>query len=219
MTTHPKPQHPQQHVTHRSGPPHTGGGSGTGTGTGSTMPYGCVEVGDIFRTIPHTASQAEINQLTYLNEQNRRIYVAINWILTNDFGFAPMPDKSSDFCSAKVNPADRARFASIQGLMIADNWTDPSLGKSDPQDGDTVIPDPNPPPPDPNASILVASRFKNALVMAVQEYSQRYALFQMVYNHLVDEARRQQPPINASTTAPDTSTTTPAPATPAGTQL
>jgi hypothetical protein len=181
------------------------GGAGTGgtggTGGGGAMPVGCVEVGDIYRTIPGTASQAEIAQLTYLNEQNRRIYVAINWILTNDFGFTAMPAASSDFCSASVSPTDKGRFASIQGLMLADNWLDPSLGKSDPQDGDTVIHDPNPTPPDPNATILIASRFNDAVVMAVQEYSQRSALFQTVFNQLVAEAQQQQPPISTGPAA------------------
>jgi hypothetical protein len=144
----------------------------------------CVEVGDIYRTVDPSLPKDEQAQITAQNAVNRRIYLAIAHILKQDFDVQNLPADPAAFCQLPDTNPDKARYAAIHGLMLADNYSDPSMGKTTEADGDDSVPDPA-----TGEVIVIAKRFSDAVVLAVQEYTQRSKLFHTVFGFLQDEAR------------------------------
>ena len=145
----------------------------------------CIEVGDIYRTYPAGATDDEKAQIDSDNADHRKLYFALVYLLRQDFDFQGLPDKPENFCSnntSGLSSGDQARYAAIHGLMLADNWTDPSLGKTDATEGDQSIVDPD------GNTLIIAKRFADVVVEAVQEYTQRSVLFQKVFGFLQNEA-------------------------------
>ena len=151
----------------------------------------CEEYPDIFRKPPPGASTSEVTRIHAQNEEQNRLYQAIRYLLENDFGIRGLPALSRDFPGSLYDD-EKARFLAVYGLLCADKYTDPSLGKdkqaSDDQvfEADDLLGRRRP--------VIIARRFADAVVRSVQEYTARAELFKKVFTYLKQEGRSSTPP-------------------------
>jgi len=153
----------------------------------------CEEFPDIHRKIPSTATPDLRRQMEAENEAAGRVYRAVRYILIHDFEFRRgMPEKPEAFPGSELTDHEKAKFVSIYGLLRADNWNDPSLAKDAPTGDDFVIHD------DHHRPLVVARKFADAVVGAVQEYTARANLFYKVFNFLKESGSPAPPPASSA---------------------
>jgi hypothetical protein len=142
----------------------------------------CAKFPDIFEDIPDHARRDERERIEAANKQHERLYRAVRYILIHNFGLKDgVPVNPRDFAgSPNLTQNERARFAGVYGQILADNWTDPSLGRQFKVDGDLEVPGPD----GKDDVILVSRRFVDATVSAVQEYAANTELFHKVFGFM-----------------------------------
>jgi hypothetical protein len=139
----------------------------------------CPKFPDIFESL-QGVPEGKKEEVRQRNEQRERVYRAVRHLLKEHFGFDDgAPPEPRQFPSARMNEAQIARFTAVYGQMVADNWTDPSLGRPVPGTDDIEIDGGSNSP-----RIVVARRFIDAVVEAVQDYTANADLFKKVYGFL-----------------------------------
>jgi hypothetical protein len=138
----------------------------------------CLEFPDIYETPPKQGpDQARIEKL---NAQRARLYRAVRYILNENFGFRDgVPADPSHFPGSRLNASETARFCAVYGQLLAENWTDPSLGRQVPADGDLLV-------GSGDTAIIVTRRFVEAVVDAVKNHAANAQLFLNVFGFLRD---------------------------------
>jgi hypothetical protein len=137
---------------------------------------------DIYQPVPKDA--ANRGDIEAANAAHARLYHAVRWLLIHDFsGTDKIPLDPRDF-PGTAPAREVARFASVYGLLLADDW-DPAMGQSGWVD------------PFQQSDPQYDGRFVAALVGAVQEYTTSAGLFEKVLEFL----RVQGPPGGALASA------------------
>jgi hypothetical protein len=151
-------------------------------------PSTCTYFQDLYQRPPDDATADEKAVIDAANGRREKVYRAIRYILINDFGVtSDVPEQPKDF-PGNLTATQQAQFAAIFGIMAADNYTSPSLGRDKPTSDDTVIPAN---PPVFTDTVIVARRFAYAVVSAMQEYTAQARLFNTVFTFLVNEGTPQ----------------------------
>lgn len=148
----------------------------------------CVEYPDIFRRTPDNATAAQREAIARENEVHEILYKAVAHILKTDFGMSSVPFAPSDF-PGRLSADEQTRFVAIYGLLLADNYDNPSMGRTVPMADDLVIAKDTEQPP--KATILVTRRFADAVVSAVKEFTAVSELHTKVFGLLREEATRR----------------------------
>lgn len=140
----------------------------------------CPTFPDIYEPLQGLPEGREKDARRQRNDQRERVYRAVRHILKDSFGFDDgVPPEPKHFPGSRMNDAQIARFSAVYGQIVADNWTDPSLGRPVPGADDTEIEGGGSSPP-----IVVARRFTDAVVEAVQDYTAHADLFKRVFGFL-----------------------------------
>jgi hypothetical protein len=156
----------------------------------------CQAFPDICPVDPNTSglSDEERARLKVENQRKEMMYRAIRHTLVNDFGLKGLPATVDKF-PGNLSKEHVAQYLAVHGLLLADNYTDPTLGKDRAVGDDIVVP-----AHDPKKSFFIARRFLDAVVKAVQEYTAQAPLFQRVYDLINEEGA--QPTESASARRP-----------------
>lgn len=150
---------------------------------------GCVEYPDIYRNTPDNATQAQQEAITRENATHEVLYKAVRYILRTDFGMTSVPFEPKDF-PGQLSADEQTRFVAIYGLLLADNYDSPSMGRTVPMADDLVIARDTEQPA--KATILVTRRFADAVVSAVKEFTAVSELHTKVFGLLREEAVRRR---------------------------
>ena len=144
----------------------------------------CDEFPDVAPQHVKDGLEDQMKQAEADNERKRHMYRAMRYLLTNDFGMFGkqlpetgnrLPETADRFPGDDLTAEEIAQYLAINGLMLADNYTDPTLGK-DRASGDDVTVSPG-----TQKSFFISRRFADQVVKAVQEYTAQADLFQKVY--------------------------------------
>lgn len=134
----------------------------------------CDPFPDLYRSVPADATDAERKAIQDEDDLHQKLYTAVAYILVNDFRFnEAIPPQASGF-PGTLGDAEQAFFLGVYGLLLADNWKQPSLGRTSPGQDDLQLP----------GGDVVTRRFVDATVGAVQEYTSNAALFTSVFGFL-----------------------------------
>jgi hypothetical protein len=143
----------------------------------------CEEYPDIFRPIPSGTPKDEAAKLKADNDRNERLYLAVRQVLKRDFDFKDrIPEEPQNF-PGQLSTKDKAQFTAILGIIHADNWEDPSNGKTAAGPDDIIVRGDA-----KNENFIIDARFVEAVVDAVKEYTASSDLFNNVYALMRDEA-------------------------------
>jgi hypothetical protein len=174
----------------------------------------CDQFPDIFEHQSDGATPQEIQTLNENNQRRQNLYSAVQYLLTNRFAFnGTLPDKTADLEGQDETITDFPTLIGTYGMLLADNFTDPAMGKTvfGPDDLRTkvlipqVVPDPNGGPAKP---LNIARTFVDEMVSVVQEFQSSRALFTNVYLELRDLG---DPPVTNGTSTGTGPTPTPTP--------
>ena len=151
------------------------------------MDDNCLQFQDIHERYPSKDPPKEVRDaVDERNRKNHLVYRAVRWVLTKNFHLnAAIPEKPQDFATAatKLPPADVTQFTAILGLMRADNWDNPTNGKTKASEDDLTYRGAN-----EDTSFVIDRRFVDAVVEAVKEFTAASDLFNNVYTLMRDEA-------------------------------
>ena len=125
-------------------------------------------------------------------KQQQAIYRAVKTVLENDFKFKDIPNEPKDF-PGKLTGDALARVCAIFGIINADNWQDPSNGKTKPNTDDVQL--------DGTTGPVIDRRFIDAVVDAVKEYTSSAGLFNDVFTLMQAEAAMGAPTATNSKSA------------------
>lgn len=143
----------------------------------------CERYPDIYKEIPPGTPKDEAARIKLENDKNERLYRAVSAILKRDFDFGDtIPREPKDF-PGKLTDKEKAQFASILGIIHADNWEDPSNGKDLPSADDILLRGDA-----KNETFVIDRRFIDAVVDAVKEYTSTSQLFANVFLLMREEA-------------------------------
>ena len=153
----------------------------------------CESHPDIWQNPSRGKTDIDKARIAVENDRHERLYRAVREVLSKSFGVDGLPDEPKAFVEMTNKDDERRMFVSIYGLLLADNWTDPSLGRTQPIEGEEVIKykrkrdlyEPGA-PGTVEVPIVIAGKFADAVVDAVQEYTRNIALFTKVYNLMRD---------------------------------
>src|SRR5262249_22508436 len=115
------------------------------------------------------------------NQRKDLMYRAIRYILLNNFEFKGLPATVDRF-PGNLHKDHVAHYVAVHGLLLADNYTDPTLGKDRASGDDVIVTD-----HDPKKAFFITRRFLDAVVKAVQEYTAQAQLFQNVFDLMNEE--------------------------------
>jgi hypothetical protein len=139
----------------------------------------CPSFPDIFQPTPHGASAEERKRIKRLNDERERVYRAVRHVLESNFGFRDaLPAEPKDF-PGSVDANGTARFCAVYGQLLADNWNDPSLGRSTALADDLIVSGGA-----GQDAVIVSRRFVDAVVEAVKEHAAHAKLFLNVFGFL-----------------------------------
>jgi hypothetical protein len=139
----------------------------------------CPKFPDIYESL-QDVQEPRKKEVRERNEQRERVYRAVRHILKENFGFDDgVPAEPRHFPGSRMTDPHIARFTAVYGQIVADNWTDPSLGRPAPGADDIEVDGGGNSPP-----IVVARRFIDAVVEAVQDYTAHADLFRRVFGFL-----------------------------------
>lgn len=174
----------------------------------------CMYYPDIFQPYPKGADTAQQAAITDFNKSRIPFYEAVGYLLRERFGFtasippAPtippaLPEQELGDILGAMDPHDRKYFVSVAGLLIAENYVNPSVGIITPRlvNGTVHV---VPPRFRPGEAVLAADvaqpkaaaaapptqigrAFVERMVAIVQEYQGNQAMFGAVYESLVEE--------------------------------
>ena len=145
----------------------------------------CEVFPDIFKPIPSGTPKDVSDKLKKENDRAERLYLAVRLVLQRDFDFGErVPEEPKDF-PGKLQTKEKAQFVGILGIILADNWEDPTNGKDLPGPDDIVVRGDS-----KNENFVVDRRFIDAVVDAVKEYTASSDLYNNVYDLMRDEASR-----------------------------
>lgn len=160
---------------------------------------------DIFKEIPQ-GENPTTGPTARENQRHKILYLAVRHLLRKDFSFDPdgsttvrAKDFPSGFGKKGTTPgtrvyddlllAEKVLFASVYGILLSRNLTDPSLGRST-----TGSPGPNdifvPPAESDGETVLIVERFVEALTDAVKRFNANRELFREVFRVLLDEGKK-----------------------------
>ncbi|MEO8551202.1 MAG: hypothetical protein ABI678_14565 [Kofleriaceae bacterium] len=140
----------------------------------------CKHFNDIYEKPPklngdNPSSKKDHDAVVDRNNRNARIYRAVAVVLEKNFKTI-LPDKPEDF-PGKLEDQDLAKASAILGLILADNWQDPSNGKTLANADDL-----------PGKDGVIDRRFIDAVVDAVKEYTTASDLYNNVFKLMIAEA-------------------------------
>jgi hypothetical protein len=140
----------------------------------------CDQFPDIFEHFPAGASTDERKAIEAANHQRSILYRAVRFLLLNRFNYSgQLPEKTSDLESLGQDPAFPF-FISIFGLLLSDNFVDPTMGKTVFGSDDIRTVD------DHNHRINIARKFVDEMVALVSEFQASEPLYKNVYSILRD---------------------------------
>lgn len=172
---------------------------------------------DIYQNPNRDASPKELARIDAKNREHRKLYLAVRQILNEQFDFdclteeeraqgkSPVagriiPPDPKDFPADEsiLNKELKCAFASIYGMMNADNFIDPSLGRYGEANGkDILIKDP-PELDGPDSSEVIGvieeasfradRRFVEKVVDCVKEFNANRELYCTVLDVVIDES-------------------------------
>ncbi|MBX3160374.1 MAG: hypothetical protein KF773_30700 [Deltaproteobacteria bacterium] len=143
----------------------------------------CLQFHDIWEKPSGQTGEAK-DKLDERNAVSAKLYRAVRFVLRANFHLSDtVPEEPDAFATAHLGDADRAQFVGILGLIRADNWTDPTNGKTRPSTDDLYFRGHT-----EKQSFVIDRRFVDAVVEAVKEYTANSALFHNVYKLMRDEA-------------------------------
>ncbi len=179
---------------------------------------------DIFEREPDEISAGDsiggsyLAELSTRNAERKRLYVGVRFLLRQNFGFdrddSTTPDpasfpggfgKKSAATGAKsyddLLSEEKAVFLSVYGLLLANNYVDPSFGRQSRGIAgplDIWVPKDERPAPvkpkkgeiAPDANVLLVERFIEATTEAMKTYSANKTLFKEVYKVLFEEGKK-----------------------------
>jgi hypothetical protein len=144
------------------------------------------------------AKQREFDLAKRGNETKKRFFLAVRWFLDQQLQFKDIPvsivgdDTSVQEglrlidASKKLTEAEKARFFTIAGILLADSQLDPLAGKTKEMlnraSGDVID------ETDPAHPVFIAAPFKAAMTRALAEYNMYPALFERVYTNLKEDS-------------------------------
>lgn len=157
---------------------------------------------DIFAPIP-PGEDPSTGPTARENRRHKVLYLAVRRLLRKDFSFDPDGSTTSrpqDFPSGfgkkgtssgtktydELLLDEKVLFASVYGILLSRNFTDPSLGRSltgTPGPNDIVF-------VEEGETVLIVERFVEALTDAVKRFNANRALFKEVFRVLIDEGKK-----------------------------
>lgn len=140
----------------------------------------CERYPDIYQT--PKGSKDEIAKINAENLKNERIYMAVKHVLESDFDFKSLPQDPQTF-PGTLKGKDKSQVVAIIGLIHADNWEDPTNGKSSPNTDDVLIKGAG-----KDEHFVIDRRFIDAVVDAVKEYTGSSELYNNVFDLMLAEA-------------------------------
>lgn len=143
----------------------------------------CEDYPDIFEEPKANATAEERARFKEKNDSRERIYLAVRDVLRKDFGISGIPEEPQNFKGSTMKDEDRAQFTAILGLILADNWDDPTNGKTEPGADDRMHRGDA-----KNERFVIDRRFIEAVVDAVKEYTASSELFNKVFKLMRAEA-------------------------------
>jgi len=148
----------------------------------------CDQFPDIFEHPVAGATPDEIKAVGARNDKSQALYSAVRFLLTGRFN---VPLESLPETTQALEPLGTTAvfpfFISVYGLLLADNFTDPTLSKTTfgPDDIRTNIKIPRPSGgPDPLQPLNIARRFVDEMIAVVSEFQASDELFSSVYSIL-----------------------------------
>lgn len=147
----------------------------------------CDVFNDVYEKPRDNAPKAELDALKARNDLNARIYFAVKKVLEKNFSITGMPPDPEKFPGGlKGDPL--AQVAAILGIIHADNWQDPSNGKTSPNTDDMQADDKH----------VIDRRFIDAVVDAVKSYTSSSDLYKKIFHLMVAEAGQGVSPAPSS---------------------
>ena len=153
----------------------------------------CDKFPDIYEPLNPDAKKGDPEYVRFERQEAR--YRAVKKVLEDDFKFKDVPNEGKDF-PGKLTGDGLARMCAIFGIINADNWQDPSNGKTKPNTDDFQFPGVNGVPGD-----VIDRRFIDAVVDAVKEYTSSAGLFNDVFTLMQAEAAMGAPTATNSKSA------------------
>jgi hypothetical protein len=135
----------------------------------------CEKYPDIYESPPDKPA-FERERIEERNKRNANIYMAIKAVLEKDFGIKTMPPEPDKFPGG-LKGKELAQVTAILGIIHADNWEDPSNGKSEANTDDSFV-----------DGKVIDRRFVDAVVEAVKEYTASSDLYNNVFTLMLAEA-------------------------------
>ncbi|MFT3696810.1 MAG: hypothetical protein QM831_26955 [Kofleriaceae bacterium] len=141
----------------------------------------CKIYNDVYEKPPEKDSERKLSDhdLELLNERNKanaKLYRASVKVLKDDFGIV-LPQEPTQF-PGTLTGNELARAVAVLGIIHADNWQDPSNGKTIANSDDFIADD----------KTVIDRRFIDAVVDAVKEYTAQSALYNNVFKLMSAEA-------------------------------
>src|SRR5262245_8518810 len=146
---------------------------------------------DLYRDPSKILDPAELNKVIEGNVRHERLYQAVKYVLNEELGLLKhtLPERFDHYPSKDMSREQRAQFGAVYGIMVADNFEDPSLGKKKRSSDDALTPPYTSvatPGKTHKDTVIVTRRFANAVVEAVQEHTSRAKLYESVYKFMLD---------------------------------
>lgn len=137
----------------------------------------CDLFNDVYEKPRDNASTTELAALKERNAANSRIYFAVRKVLEKNFNITTMPPEPDKFPGG-LKGDSLAQVSAILGIIHADNWQDPSNGKTSPNTDDMQADDKH----------VIDRRFIDAVVDAVKSYTSSSDLYKKIFQLMVAEA-------------------------------
>lgn len=129
------------------------------------------------------------------NVTKKQFFLAVRWFLEKQLNFTDIPATAAGSeltkqeglklpTSTGLDSAEKARFLSLAGLLIADSQIDALNGKTA-----TMLSRANGDEVDEINNVFVAAPFKNAMTRALAEYNTYAPLFQRVYEAVKNKSK------------------------------
>jgi hypothetical protein len=159
---------------------------------------------DIWSDPDKAESDDEKKKIAQENAQHERLYRATREVMISSFGLdSGFPEEPKSFSEAAE--AERINFLAVYGILLADNWVDPSLGRIERLEGEKVVkykvklPD-GKVEKVADRSVVIAAKFADAVVAAVQEYTRNTLMYKKVFEMMAsaESGLKPRPAVTSS---------------------